>query len=450
MLKKFLAGGAACLFVASPAYAAMSSETSFVLNSLLMLLCGALVMFMAAGFTMLEAGSVRSKSVGVILTKNISLYAIAGITFYVIGYNIMFAPGTPGTWIPDDTAALGGDLSSGHAANAYWFFQMVFVATAASVVSGALAERSRFWPFLTFAAILTGIIYPVVGSWTWGGGWLARLGFTDFAGSTVVHSVGGWAALAGALLLGPRTGRFCSEGRPKPLPGSSAPQVAIGVLILWFGWLGFNGGSQLSLSSVEDAIAISNIFANTNAAAAGGVLAVLLATQLLFRRPNLMLTLNGALAGLVAITAEPSAPSISAALLIGAGGGLVMLVAAWLLESFRIDDVVGAVPVHLAAGIWGTVVASVTNEGASLSVQLFGVASIGAFVFVLSFLIWWVMRLSFGIRLDTQAEEVGADLAEMGTRAYNFDFIDALLPSDKNSLSSQTTRDQTDSEAPSR
>jgi Amt family ammonium transporter len=428
MFRKFLPTAAASLLVTMPALAAASQETAFILNSFLMLVCGALVMFMAAGFTMLEAGSVRTKSVGVILTKNISLFAVAGITFYMIGYTLMFGGGAVGIWSPDDNAALAGDHTGGYAANAFWFFQMVFVATAASVVSGALAERIKFWPFLIFAAVLTGVIYPVVGSWTWGGGWLATLGFTDFAGSTVVHSVGGWAALAGAILLGPRKGRFCERGKPRPLPGTSAPQVAIGVLILWFGWLGFNGGSQLSLSSAEDAVAIANIFANTNAAAAGGVLAVLLATQVFFKRPNLMLTLNGALAGLVAITAEPAAPTIGAAILVGAGGGLVMMGAVWLLEAMRIDDVVGAVPVHLAAGIWGTVIACVNNEAASLPVQLIGILSIGAFVFVFSFLVWLALRLTMGIRLNPDEEELGADLAEMGTRAYNFDFIDTAAP----------------------
>jgi len=431
MFRKIITGTCLAALIAGPASAALTEETAYMMNSLLMLICGAMVMFMAAGFTMLEAGSVRTKSVGVILTKNISLYAIAGITFYVVGFNIMFGDGYPHLWHPDDATALAGDLSLGHAANAYWFFQMVFVATAASVVSGALAERIKFWPFLAFVAILTGALYPVVGSWTWGGGWLAKLGFADFAGSTIVHSLGGWAALAGAILLGPRRGRFCAEGKPRPLPGTSAPQVAIGVLILWFGWFGFNGGSQLSFSSVEDAVAVANIFANTNAAAAGGVLAVLIATQLIFRRPNLTLTLNGALAGLVAITAEPSAPTISQAILIGAGGGLVMMAATWLLEVVQIDDVVGAVPVHLAAGLWGTLIAGITNDGASILVQLIGISTIGAFTFATSFVIWLVMKRSVGIRLHNHAEDVGADLAEMGTRAYNFDFLDTWYGSNR-------------------
>jgi Amt family ammonium transporter len=304
---------------------------------------------------------------------------------------------------------------------AFWFFQMVFVATAASIVSGALAERLKLWPFLAFVAVLSAVIYPIVGSWTWGGGWLAAQGFYDFAGSTVVHSVGGWAALAGALLLGARRGRFDDSGRSTPLPSASAPQMAIGTLILWFGWFGFNGGSLLSFSSMDDAIAVAQILANTNLAAAGGVLAALAVSQFLRGRPDLALTLNGALAGLVAITAEPSAPTMLQAMLIGAGGALVMLAATWLLERFRIDDVVGAVPVHLAAGIFGTLVAGITSPDGSLGAQILGIASIGAFTFLASFCVWWVMKVMVGIRLHYTAEEKGSDISEMGARAYHLD-----------------------------
>ena len=417
-------------FILPPPAAAANAApqtASYLLSSMLLLFSGVLVMFMAAGFTMLEAGSVRAKSVAVILTKNIGLYAIAGVTFYFLGYNLMFSGetggllGSPKFWAPDDSAALAGDLSAGHAANAFWFFQMVFVATAASVVSGALAERIKLWPFLAFVVLLTGFIYPIVGCWTWGGGWLSQLGFSDFAGSTIVHSVGGWAALAGAILLGARRGRFDDNGAPRQLPGASAPQVAVGVFILWFGWFGFNGGSQLTFARIEDAIAVANIFANTNAAAAGGVIAALVASQFVRGKPDLVLTLNGALAGLVAITAEPAAPAIGEAVLIGASGGLVMIGGVRLLEKLKIDDVVGAVPVHLVAGVWGTLIAGLTNAEANILIQLLGIASVGVFVFSVSFAIWLAMKVSVGIRLHWSAEAKGGDLSEMGVRAYNLE-----------------------------
>lgn len=410
-----------------------ASDTPFVLNSLFLLVCGALVMFMAAGFTMLEAGSVRAKSVAVILTKNISLYAIASVMFCLIGYNLMFSGEAGGVlgkhsiWTQDDAAAQSGDFALGYASNAFWFFQMVFVATAASIVSGALAERIKLYPFLLFSALLTGLIYPIVGCWTWGGGWLAGIGFSDFAGSTVVHSVGGWAALAGAILLGPRRGRFGADGTANQIPGSSTPQIALGVMILWFGWFGFNGGSQLSFSSAEDAIAVANIFANTNAAAAGGVIVALIASRIIRGKPDLVLTLNGALAGLVAITAEPAAPTIVGAALIGASGGLVMIAGTRLLERLRIDDVVGAVPVHLVAGVWGTLVAGFTNASASVLTQLIGIAAVGAFVFSFSFVVWFVMRVTIGIRLRSFAEDKGGDLSELGVRAYNLEIENATL-----------------------
>ncbi len=401
--------------------------SAFVINTLAMLACGCLVMFMSAGFTMLESGAVRAKSVVVILTKNISLFAISGVMFYLVGYQLMFDIalggwlGSPGLWAANDAAHAAGSAGTLRADAAFWFFQMVFVATAASVVSGALAERLKLWPFLLFVAALAGLIYPVVGSWTWGGGWLAELGFSDFAGSTIVHSVGGWAALSGAILLGARRGRFDEKGRPAVLPSASAPQMAIGVLILWFGWFGFNGGSQLSFSSAEDVMAIASILTNTNLAAAGGVVAALGIAQLLYGRADLTLVLNGALAGLVAITAEPVAPTMLQSLLIGAGGALVMTGAMILLERLRIDDVVGAVPVHLAAGIFGTLVAGFTNDAASVSVQVIGMAAIGAFTFLVTGLLWAFLKLVVGIRLHHTAEETGADLSEMGARAYHLD-----------------------------
>ena len=419
-------GSAAC----GPAFAgdaAIGSQNAYLFTTLLLLISGVLVMFMAAGFTMLEAGSVRTKSVAVILTKNVALYALTGAAFFLVGYNLMFADwgsdfiGTLAIWSADDSQAVAGDPASGHPANAFWFFQMVFAATAASIVSGAVAERIKLWPFLAFVAILVGVIYPTVGFWTWGGGWLADLGFADFAGSTIVHSVGGWAALAGAILLGARRGRFGADGKATQLPGTSTPQIALGVMILWFGWFGFNGGSQLAFASISDAVAVANIFANTNSAAGGGVLAALVATHLLNGKPNLVTALNGALAGLVAITAEPSAPGIGASFAIGAVGALVMIAASAVLEKLRIDDVVGAVPVHLAAGIWGTLIAGVTNAGASVWTQFLGISAIGGFVFATALVVWFVLKHLVGIRLAHADEERGADLSEMGITAYNFD-----------------------------
>jgi len=404
-------------------------ETGFLLNTFFLLICGAMVMFMAAGFAMLEAGMVRSKSVAVILVKNISLYAIAGLMFYIVGYNLMFTDvdggffGTPMAFFGDDAAALNGDYSAGYASYAFWFFQMVFVATAASIVSGTLAERIKLWPFLIFVALLTGILYPIAGSWVWGGGWLSEMGFSDFAGSTVVHSVGGWAALTGAILLGARKGRF-SDGRPRSIAGSSLPQVTIGTFILWFGWFGFNGGSQLSIASTEDALAVAKIFANTNVAAAAGVVTALLISQLKTGRIDVPMVLNGALAGLVAITAGPLLPSLGLAAVIGAAGAVVMSLATALLEKLKIDDVVGAIPVHLAAGIWGTIAVVLSDPEASLITQIIGILSIGLFVSVTSMVIWAVMKQSIGIRLHLSKEEVGGDWSELGVRAYNLDFGD--------------------------
>jgi len=405
------------------------TETAFILNTFFLMFCGVLVMFMAAGFAMLEAGSVRSKSVGVILVKNISLYAIAALMFFLVGYNLMYSGvdggffGNPWPWSPDDSAAMNGDYSAGYASSADWFFQMVFVATAASIVSGALAERIKIWPFFFFVVLLTGFIYPVVGSWTWGGGWLSEMGFSDFAGSTIVHSVGGWAALTGAIILGARRGRFNTRnGRPKMLPKASLPQITIGTFILWFGWFGFNAGSQLAIGSVEDAIAVAKILANTNTAAAAGVVAVLIYYKALDKQIDLSVVLNGALAGLVAITAEPLMPSLPLAALIGAAGALVMILASMALEHYRVDDVVGAVPVHLAAGVWGTLAVVLSNPEADIFVQFLGVCAVGVFVGAVSYAIWALMKMTVSIRLHWSQEDLGGDLAELGTRAYNLDY----------------------------
>jgi len=401
----------------------ISIEAGYLFNTLLLLVCGVLVMFMAAGFAMLEAGMVRSKSVAVILAKNVSLYALATVMFLLIGYELMYGisesllVGRLGIWSPAESS--GADASLGQPSAATWFFQMVFVATAASVVSGALAERVRFWPFAIFTIVLTGVLYPLVGHWTWGGGWLANLGFSDFAGSTIVHSVGGWAALAGIMLLGPRRGRFDSIGRKKEFAPSSLPMVTLGTLILWLGWFGFNGGSQLAFSTIDDAFAVATIFVNTNAAAAGGVVAVLLASQLVSRRLDLPLILNGALAGLVSITAEPAAPTMLQALLIGAVGGILMIVATKVLERLLLDDVVGAVPVHLVGGIWGTLAVTFSNPDATVLSQLVGILAIGAFTFATSYLLWLILRQSVGIRLKNHHEDEGGDLVELGMRAYN-------------------------------
>ncbi|MEM6602640.1 MAG: ammonium transporter [Pseudomonadota bacterium] len=405
------------------------SETTYIFNTLLFLIGGVLVMFMAAGFAMLEAGMVRTKNVAVILTKNITLYALAGIMFYIVGYDLMYADVDGGYigslnffWAADDSAAASGDFSAGYAATSDWFFQMVFVATAASIVSGALAERIRIWSFFVFVVVLTGFIYPIAGSWKWGAGWLDQLGFLDFAGSTLVHSVGGWAALAGALLLGARNGRFNSYGTANMIPGSSLSHVTLGVFILWLGWFGFNGGSQLALGSAADAIAVANIFANTNAAAAGGVVFVMLASRILYRRLDVVMVLNGALAGLVSITAEPLTPDIGQSVVIGGIGALIMMASSHLLEKLRIDDVVGAIPVHLFAGIWGTLAVCITNDDASLSTQLIGILAYAAFAFIASFIVWFILKVAYGIRLHFDQEDQGGDLSEVGIRAYNLDF----------------------------
>ncbi|HZA66112.1 MAG TPA: ammonium transporter [Geminicoccaceae bacterium] len=404
----------------------VSPETQFIFNTLSFLVHGFLVMWMAAGFAMLEAGLVRKRSVGTQLLKNISLYSVAGILFYLIGYNLMYSGvdggffGTIGIWGPDDSAALaeGADLAGGYAASSDWFFQMVFVATAASIVSGTLAERVRVWPFLLFTAVLTGIFYPITGSWQWGGGWLSELGFSDFAGSTLVHSVGGWAALAGALLLGARAGKFGPGGQVNPMLGSSLPLATLGTFILWLGWFGFNGGSQLAMGSAADAVAIANIYVNTNLAAAGGVVASMALTQIIYKKIDLTMVLNGAIAGLVSITAEPLAPSPGLAVLIGAVGGILVVLAVPMLYKLRIDDVVGAVPAHLVAGIWGTIAVPISNPDTAFSTQLIGIVAIGAFTFLASLIVWSILKATVGIRITGEDEQAGIDQAELGMEAY--------------------------------
>ncbi|MCY4236808.1 MAG: ammonium transporter [Rhodospirillaceae bacterium] len=421
------------------AYAALNDETQFVLNSFSFLVWGALVMWMCAGFTMLESGSVRTKNASVICLKNIGLYAIAGLMFYFIGYNIMYVNVPEGGWFgslslfygttPDEMTLLTGEdaaakaaasaavIENGHSKMSDWFFQMVFVATTASIVSGALAERVKLWSFFVFITVLTAIIYPIVGAWTWGGGWLSAMGFKDFAGSTIVHSTGGWAALAGALVVGARKGKFRADGSIKTTPPSNVPVVTLGVFILWLGWFGFNGGSQLALGGVADAVALSNILANTNLAAAAGVMVAIALSRPLLGRVDLLASLNGAIGGLVSITASPDITEHYWAVIIGGVGGGVVVIGLKILDWLKIDDVVGAVPAHLFAGIWGTLATSIAGGGNFL-VQLIGVAAIGTFVFVTSWVIWTVIKLTVGARVTPETEDLGQDVAELGIEAY--------------------------------
>ena len=407
----------------STAYAdtTVSAEVSFIFNTLLFLICGFLVMFMAAGFAMLESGMVTSKSVSVICAKNIGLFSISAIMFWLVGYNLAYGipeGGYIGKFVPWSDAS---KIGTGYADGSDWYFQMVFCATTVSIVSGTLAERIKLWPFFLFAAILAGIIYPIVMGWQWGGGWLAARGFSDFAGSTLVHSTGGAAALAGAIILGPRLGRFNKKGEAaaiKPFAASSIPLVTLGVFVLWLGWFGFNGGSQLAMGTADDAIAVSKIFINTLLAGAGGVMAAGAVTRL-SGKTDVVQMLNGCIGGLVAITAEPLLPSPLAAIMIGAVGGIIVVYGTKFLFAMKIDDVVGAVPAHLFAGIWGTLIVPATNSGANFGTQLLGVLSINIFVFVVAYIIWSLMKATMGIRLSKEAEMKGTDVSETGVIAYS-------------------------------
>ena len=429
ILKYSCLAGAASL-LASPAFAQEAPEHSvFILNSLLFLMAGFLVMFMACGFCMLEAGLVRSKNTTMQLTKNISLFSIAAVGYYLLGYNLMYPLGT---WSVDGvfsgvigvavmeavgiSADKADDISYATTGSDY-FFQLMFCAATASIVSGALAERIKLWPFLLFTLILTAFIYPLQASWKWGGGFLDEMGFLDFAGSTVVHSVGGWAALAGALILGPRIGKY-KDGKVVPMPGANLPIATLGVFILWLGWFGFNGGSQLAMGTVGDIADVSRIFANTNAAAAGGAIAALILTQVVYGKVDLTMVLNGALAGLVSITAEPLTPTLGAATLIGAVGGLIVVFSVPLLDKFKIDDVVGAIPVHLLAGIWGTLAVPVTNSDGSFGTQIVSILIVGAFTFVVSAAVWFIIKAVVGIRVSEEDEIAGLDTSELGMDAY--------------------------------
>lgn len=413
----------------------LPADGVWIMNTLLFLIGGFLVMFMACGFAMLEAGLVRTKNVSMQCTKNIALFSLASIGYMVIGYNLMYPLGswTIGTdeaggylgafafavmeGVSADGMIAQDDATYASTASDF-FFQLMFCAATASIVSGALAERIKLLPFLIFTFVLTAVIYPIQASWKWGGGFLdTQYGFLDFAGSTVVHSVGGWAALAGAILLGPRLGKY-KDGRINPIPGSNMPLATLGVFILWLGWFGFNGGSQLAMGTIGDIADVSRIFANTHIAASGGALAALLLTQLLYGKVDLTMVLNGALAGLVSITAEPLTPSLGMATLIGAVGGVIVVFTVPMLDKIKIDDVVGAIPVHLFAGIWGTIAVVLTNSDAKIMSQLISIGVVGAFVFVASFVVWFILKMTIGIRVDEETEMMGLDAAEIGIEAY--------------------------------
>ena len=418
------------LAAAEDAPTLVATDTVFILNSLLFLVGGFLVFWMAAGFAMLEAGLVRSKNVTMQLTKNVALFSLATVFYYLIGYNLMYPLGTwsmegilSGVWGVAilEAVGIGRDAADdyGYASTGSdFFFQLMFCAATASIVSGALAERIKLWPFLIFTILLTAVIYPIQASWKWGGGFLDGMGFQDFAGSTVVHSVGGWAALTGAIILGPRLGKYAQDGKVNPIPGSNLALATLGTFILWLGWFGFNGGSQLAMGSIGDVADVSRIFSNTNAAAAGGAITALILTQVLYKKPDLTMVLNGALAGLVSITAKPLAPTLGQATVIGAIGGLIVVVSVPILDKFKIDDVVGAIPVHLIAGIWGTLIVPLTNSDASFGTQLYSIIVVGIFVVITSAIVWYVLKSIFGIRVDEEAEMNGLDTSELGMEAY--------------------------------
>lgn len=428
----FMAAGACTIMAAGPAMAQEAAEvldpsanTAYIFNTLLFLIGGFLVMWMAAGFAMLEAGLVRSKNVSMQCLKNIGLYSIAGLMFWVIGYSIAY-PGFEGTstdffgvaGFPYAMQGVGeADVDTGYSIASDWFFQMVFCATTASIVSGTVAERVKIVPFFIFVTVLTAFIYPVVVSWEWGAGWLDSYGFSDFAGSTLVHSTGGWAALMGALIIGPRLGRYV-DGKVTVMPGSSIPLATLGTFILWLGWFGFNGASQLAMGTIGDVSDVSKIFVNTNMAAAGGVVVAIILTQILYKKIDVTMAMNGALAGLVSITAEPLAPNVGMSIMIGGIGGAIVVLTVPLLDKFKIDDVVGAIPVHLLAGIWGTLIVPLSNSDATYGVQALGVVSVGIFVSVVSAILWVILKATIGVRPSEEDELNGLDVAEVGVEAY--------------------------------
>ena len=404
------------------------TELSYALDTFYFLICGVLVMWMAAGFSMLEAGMVRSKNTAEILTKNIALFAIACTMYLLVGYYIMYSSGEGG-FLPSlgfligtensvDAVLAGGEDAPYYSMRSDFFFQVVFVATAMSIVSGAVAERMKLWAFLSFAVVMTAFIYPVSGYWTWGGGWLDGVGYSDYAGSGIVHMAGAAAALAGVLVLGPRKGKYGKDGSIHAIPGANMPLATLGTFILWMGWFGFNGGSELKMSDIGSANNVAQVFVNTNAAAAGGVIAALILAKLWFRKADLTMALNGALAGLVAITADPLSPSALGAALIGAIGGLIVVAAIITLDKLKLDDPVGAISVHGVVGIWGVLAVPLNNGDASFGAQLIGIVGIFGWVFIASLVVWLVLKAVMGIRVSEEEEYEGVDIAECGLEAY--------------------------------
>ena len=404
------------------------TELSYALDTFYFLICGVLVMWMAAGFSMLEAGMVRSKNTAEILTKNIALFAIACTMYLLVGYYIMYSSGEGG-FLPSlgfligtensvDAVLAGGEDAPYYSMRSDFFFQVVFVATAMSIVSGAVAERMKLWAFLAFAVVMTAFIYPVSGYWTWGGGWLDGVGYSDYAGSGIVHMAGAAAALAGVLVLGPRKGKYGKDGSIHAIPGANMPLATLGTFILWMGWFGFNGGSELKMSDIGSANNVAQVFVNTNAAAAGGVIAALILAKLWFRKADLTMALNGALAGLVAITADPLSPSALGAALIGAIGGLIVVAAIITLDKLKLDDPVGAISVHGVVGIWGVLAVPLNNGDASFGAQLIGIVGIFGWVFIASLVVWLGLKAGMGIRVSEEEEYEGVDIAECGLEAY--------------------------------
>jgi Amt family ammonium transporter len=404
------------------------TQTNYALDTFYFLVMGALVMFMAPGFAMLEAGLVRSKNTAEILLKNVALFGIACIMYLICGYYIMYVGAVEGGILPDfglwigaentvdDTLASGGDVY--YSARSDYFFQVVFVATAMSIVSGAVAERMKLWAFLAFAVVMTGLIYPLQGMWTWGGGWISAAGYSDFAGSGIVHMCGAAAALAGVLLLGPRKGKYNKDGSVNALPGANLPLATLGMFILWFGWFGFNGGSELKTSNIDEANAVAQVFVNTNIAACGGVVAALLTAKMLFGKADLTMALNGALAGLVAITADPLSPIAQWAMIIGAVGGVLVVFSIVTLDKLKIDDPVGAISVHGVVGIWGILAVVFNNGDATIVGQLIGIAGIFGWTFGAALIVWGILKATMGIRVSEEEEYEGVDLSECGLEAY--------------------------------
>jgi len=405
----------------SSAETTMSQEGQYIFNSLGFYLGGVLVAFMAAGFCMLESGLVTTKSVSTIAAKNIGKFAICSLIFFLVGYNLAY--GVPeGGYVGSFTIWTdSSNAETGYSGYSDWFFQTMFVCATASIVSGAVAERIKIWPFFLFAAIMAGVIYPISMGWQWGGGWLSAAGFSDFAGSTLVHACGGAAALAGVIVLGARSGRFTSQGGKRamvPFAASSIPLVTLGTFLLWFGWFGFNGFSQLAMGTFDDVNAISKIAVNTHLAGAAGTVTGAAITRLLGGKTDIVMMLNGALAGLVAITAEPLTPGPITAMVIGSIGAVIMYYGTKMLENFGLDDVVGAIPVHMFAGIFGTLVVPFTNSETNFGTQFVGMFSVVAFSFVLSYLVFIAMKLTIGLRISKEAEKLGTDKAEVGVTAY--------------------------------